>query len=359
MYDINGNKIDDSITSNDIKTALVGAIADGTVNLGSQIGATLSYTSPGTDWETNVETAYQNLLNAYKENPNSSIPFFITTDQHGRGIEPNRWLNNRDKDGMNMLNINLGDTVVDVFNLTELNNILTRSKQIKNYVAVVGNHECKYSKETMNSYDLCRTFISTNLVKHMNPSPMNCYAIYDEPHNVKYVTVEEYVINASGNGFDRGLTKETTEWLIRELSQNDGYDIVLLKHWFLKLPNGGLYVKRDGTQDSASASGYLEELTSLFIARKNKTSGTFTDVEGNVHSYDFTNCESDLLCALHGHEHQEIYGYADKLLCYCADWLGDDMNCTFGLIDRANGKLRVWIADKTSVLEEFSMNLNI
>lgn len=358
LYDRNGNEISTGaeISSTDIKTALIGAIADGTVNMGSAIGATLSYTSPGETWETNMETAYQALLTAYKESPNRAIPFFITTDQHGRGIEPNRWLNNRDIDGMNMLNINLGDTVQDVFNLAELNNILERSRQVKNYVSVVGNHECNYGSETMSKYDLCRTFISTNLIKHMNPSPSNSYAIIDDLHNVKYVVLEEYVINADGTGFERGLTAETTEWLIRELSENDGYDIVLLKHWFLKFPNQGTYSKRDGTSVADTISGYLEELTTLFINRKNKTSGTYTDVDGVSHSYDFTGCKTDLLCALHGHEHQEVYGYADKLLCYCADWLYN-MRCTFGLIDRENGKLRVWLADKTSVLEEFAMDL--
>lgn len=361
LCDINGNTIPTggSISSSDIKTALIGAVADGTVNLGSTIGATLSYTSPSTSWETNAETAYQALLTAYKKVPNSAIPFFITTDQHGRGVEPNRWLNNQDKDGMNMLNINLGDTVTDVFNLTELNNVLARSKQIKNYVSVVGNHECKYGSEIMSNYDLCRTFVSTNLVKHMNPSPSNSYAIIDDLHNVKYIVLEEYVMNADGKGFERGLTAETTEWLIHELSEDDGYDIVLLKHWFLTLPNGGLYVDRNGTQDTASASGYLGELTTLFINRKNKTAGTYIDIDGVSHSYDFTNCKTDLLCALHGHEHLETYGYADKLLCYCADWLGSEYNCTFGLIDRESNKLRVWVFDKTSVLEEFSMDLNI
>ena len=360
LYNINGNELatGSELSSSDVKTALIGAIADGTVNLGSAIGATLAYNSPSETWETNMETAYQALLTAYKESPNSAIPFFITTDQHGRGIEPNRWLNNRDNDGMNMLNINLGDTVTDVFNLTELNNILARTKQIKNYVGVVGNHECKYSSETMTDYELCRVYNTTNLDRRMNESSMNCFTVIDNLHNVKYVVVEDYVINADGTDYEHGLTAEATEWLIREMSEDDGYDIVLLKHWFLKLPNGGLYVDRTGTEDTASSSGYLEELTTLFINRKNKTSGTYTDIDGVSHSYDFTGCRTDLLCALHGHEHKEVYGYADQLLCYCADWLGNDYNCTFGLIDRGNGKLRVWIAGKTSVLDEFSMDLN-
>ena len=78
------------VTTAQVKSALLSAVASGDVNLGSAIGATLSYTSPGTAWEANAETAYQNLLNAYKEIPNSGIPFFISTDQHGRGLEQHR-----------------------------------------------------------------------------------------------------------------------------------------------------------------------------------------------------------------------------------------------------------------------------
>ena len=85
IYDICGNSISSgsTVSSSDIKTALIGAVADGTVSLGESVGATLAYTSPGTDWETYANQAYQNLLTAYKSIPNSGIPFFISTDQHG------------------------------------------------------------------------------------------------------------------------------------------------------------------------------------------------------------------------------------------------------------------------------------
>ena len=81
IYDINGNDVSagGSLSSSDIKTALIKAVADGSVNLGSVVGATLAYTSPGTAWETNAATAYTNLLEAYKAIPNSGIPFFVTT----------------------------------------------------------------------------------------------------------------------------------------------------------------------------------------------------------------------------------------------------------------------------------------
>jgi hypothetical protein len=357
LYKGNGEKLETTVSSEDIKKALMGAIADGSVNMGSQIGATLAYTSPGAAWETNANAAYQSLLMAYKAKPNQSIPFFISTDQHGRGLEQHRWLNNTDKDGMEMASINLGDTVIDVFNMTEFANQLARTQQVKNYIGVAGNHEYKHGSEIMSDYEVCRVYNTTDYDRMMNPSPADNFVVIDGLHCVKYVVVSEYVLNADGMDYTHGMTAETAEWLIRELTANDGYDIVLLKHWFLKLADGGTYKKRDGTSIADTTAAYLPELTALFTARKNKTSGSYTDVDGVSHAYDFTNCKHELLCALHGHEHLEVYGNAGGLLCYCADMYNDNRTCTFGLIDRENSTMTVWVFDKTGVREPYTMNI--
>mgnify|MGYP006877979914 CR=1 FL=1 len=117
LYDINGNIVTNNISDEDIKKALISAIASGEVNLGNSVGATLSLNSLDANWQTNAETVYNNLLTEYKKIPNDGIPIFITTDQHGRGIEGNRFINNIDTDGMEITNINLGDTVTDVASL--------------------------------------------------------------------------------------------------------------------------------------------------------------------------------------------------------------------------------------------------
>ena len=43
----------------------------------------------------------------------------------------------------------------------------------------------------------------------------------------------------------------------------------------------------------------------MLQARKNKTAGVLIDCEGKTHTYDFTECESDLLMSIHGHHHTE------------------------------------------------------
>lgn len=356
LVDINGVSLSGSAepTSAQIKTALIRAIADGTVNMGSTIGATLAYTSPGTAWEAYAETAYANLLAAYKEVPNSGIPFFISTDQHGRGVEVNRWLNNYDANinGMGVMNLNLGDAVVDIFGEHELSNIYNRSWQIKNHIMVFGNHEVKEGSERPNLYDLNRWFVSTRERKFY-AGPMGCFTVFDDAHSVKYVCVANYIVDSAG-GVTRGLTTDATEWLIHELAANDGYDIVFLQHWplFDSCQQRGDGAETSEALNTITGSGETEfAIWRTLVDRKNKANGTYTDVKGVEHSYDFTDCEHDFLLCLHGHIHAEWYTTAKGLTAYAADMCGDTRTCTFGLIDRLNSKVTFWVFDNTGCMD--------
>lgn len=358
IYDGYGNVIS-GVSASDVKKALQAGVADGSINLGSAIGATL-YTTGLTDaWTANAETAYQNLLTAYEENPNGNIPFFITTDQHSGGVEANRWVNNRDYDGMNLVNINLGDTVQDKHFPTELENIYSRTKQIKNYIGVAGNHEVVYaSGYPMKNARLSKIYGTTNLRKTMSESPAPVFVVVDDFHGVKYLAVAEFLINdADGTTFERGFDTDAVEFILRELSEDDGCDIILLKHWFLKLEDGGTYTKRDGVSVENSVSGYDIPFTQMIRARREKTAGTYTDLRGVTHSYDFTDSQTDLMCCLHGHNHQEMHGYAGDLLCYAANGYLNNKASVFGLVDRKNGKLKVWEFSENGCLDPLELQI--
>ena len=78
------------------------------------------------DWTEKAKTAY-NMMTAKMDD--NSIPFFISTDQHGRYtrvLEPSRVVHNFETVGLT--NINLGDTVTDYFNYNELNSMKSRAK---------------------------------------------------------------------------------------------------------------------------------------------------------------------------------------------------------------------------------------
>ena len=349
LYDINGSIITNNISNKDIKDALLSAVASGEVNLGNSVGATLSLNGLNSDWQTNAETVYKNLLTNYKKMPNKSIPIFITTDQHGRGIEGNRFINNIDKDGMEITNINLGDTVTDVFNLEQLNTLLARSKSIKNYIAVPGNHEYKHGSEVMTNYDICRTFISS-YNQQMCPNYPNCYTAIDGKHNVKYIIMDNYYVNEEGTGYgEKSIDSTTSKWLINELSKNDGYDIVYLQHWGM-CPTKKLRTDKNESAwvENVGNSTVNYKLWQLLLARKKKQSGTFTDMFGNSYDFDFSSCKNELLCTLHGHNHLEFYSIQDGLTAYGADWFGNSAG-TFLLIDRKNNKLKVFKFNNTSV----------
>ena len=356
IYDINGNEISagGELTTADVKKGVIAAIASGDVNMGSAVGATLSYTSPGTAWETNAVTAYNNLLNAYREIPNIGVPFMIYTDQHNSGVEPMRWLNNHDADinGMGVMNLNLGDTCDADFNETVLSKLYDRTWQIKNYIGVLGNHDAING----NYYDLNRWFISTRGRKFYNGA-MPCFTVEDNAHTVKYIAVGNYILGTDSN-YSKGLTTDAAKWLIDELSANDGYDIVYLQHW-------GMYKSRrarneetettvDTARENANTSSNNYKMWQLLLARKNKESGTFEDADGVVHNFDFTDCEHELLITLHGHDHAELFSTVDGLTAYAADRCVNS-RCTFGLIDRQNSKVTFWVFDKNGCLDPLEL----
>lgn len=357
LYDINGNIVTNNISDEDIKKALISAIASGEVNLGNSVGATLSLNSLDANWQTNAETVYNNLLTEYKKIPNDGIPIFITTDQHGRGIEGNRFINNIDTDGMEITNINLGDTVTDVFNLEQLNTLLARSKSIKNYIAVPGNHEYKHGTEVMTNYDVCKTFITT-YDKQVCPNYPDCYSVIDGNHNVKYIVMDNYYVNETGTGYgEKSIDGITSEWLINELCKNDGYDIIYLQHWGM-CPAKKLRSDENESEwlENVNSSTVNYKLWQLLLSRKKKQTGTFEDMLGNSHSFDFSSCKNELLCTLHGHNHEEFYSTQDGLTTYGADWFGNNAG-TFLLIDRKNNKLKVFKFNNTSVNEVLELSI--
>lgn len=355
IYDKNGTLID---MSDDVENAFKELVASGEINLGAAVGATLACNNLTDAWITKATAAYNSMLARYIELANGAIPFFISTDQHGFGtnLEQHRWVNNIDVDGMNIVNINLGDTVYDYYAESTLATALGRTKQVKNYISVVGNHDALWRGDDVPTvYDMTRFFHST-YDREITTGANSSYTVIDRKHAVKYVIVDTYSnVGVSKNNLTNDqLTSDLANWLISELS-DDTRDIVLLQHWMLYAP-ARVYTYRNGNPCTDGIGG-IQALRELVTARKNKTSGSVTDKDGVAHAYDFTGCNHELLCALHGHQHEEMYATLDNLLCYVADWYGNNQSCTFGLIDRANEKLRVWKFDSTATYDELVLDI--
>lgn len=357
IYDIDGTPQGGEVTPEAVTTAFMEAVATGEINLGTQVGATLAFNNLSQAWQDNAAAAYALMKAAYKAGANKGIPFFISTDQHGSGLEQHRWANNIDADGVDFANINLGDTVTDYFNYSQLASARARTAQVKNFISITGNHDALWSAtdQVPTIFDLTHYFHSTfdrAVIDKVNSS----YTVFDAEHLVKFLVVDNY--------FNVGTTKESlgndqlpgnvASWLIDQMSKDD-YDLVYLQHWHMYAP-ANTYTYRDGTPDT-NGSGGSQTLRTLVTARRNKLSGSVTDMDGISHAYDFTGCQHDLLCALHGHEHDEVYAHLDNLLCYVSDWFGNNRTCVFGLIDRGARTLTVWKFNASTVADPFVMTL--
>lgn len=306
-------------------------------------------------WESNRETiideAYKKLLNAYKENPDI-IPIFVCTDSHRWSPQhPQRYVNNIDTDGMKIANINLGDDVTEHWDDLKFDTIYNNIRYIRNYIGVCGNHD-KWDGTSTTEYFLRRIFTSQN-AEYIGKSKRCCYTVKDNLHNVKYIIFDPYYAPNSGVPMVSVPTVVAT-WFVKQLSKNDGYDIIFLNHQALTDNN----VHRDGTKQSWKMESYEEPIfNALFNVlkdRKNKRKGNYTDTDGIAHQYDFSQCENDLLCLLHGHSHEELYYIEDGLTSYVCDWDGAEQTgykSTFISVDRSKGTLTAWIAKGSEIVE--------
>ena len=336
-------------TQAQVKQALVSAVLDGSIVVSTATGGTLSHSSLSDAWIANAETAYSNMLAQMKLYANDAIPFFIQTDLHGRSNDPARWLNNKDQ---RVKNLNLGDNVVDYFSESAGETYRNSALPVQNLITVFGNHEANAgTAEAATEYGLKYYYTDTTKTKRM-VNGRNFFVSHDDDYNVKYVVICPYYTNNDGTREGVNIRTDQMEWLLKELSADDGYDVVLLMHQLWT----DTYIHRDGTaQNWQDAPVILENMWTVLKDRKNKRSGTITDSSGVAHSYDFSNCKTKLLCSLHGHSHEELYLSEESMVSYAADWYGRDNRCTFGLIDRVNNKVRFWVFDNNGCLDPLEL----
>lgn len=337
LYDINGNDIPVNVSDAAVKAAIISGVASGEIELPTQTtSGTLSVAGLSDAWIANAEAAYALMLAKMRELGNSAIPWFIQTDQHGRGGTAAKWVHNKDK---RVKNIALGDVVSDYFNEGQLTSFYETMRPVANKICVYGNHDIwTKSTEEANYYDLTKWFPSDG---RKMVDEHGYFSVTDDEFRVKYLVVSPYYINleTGNNGADITIKTAQMTWLLEEMSKDDGYDIIILMHQLFT----DTHYNRDGTNQTwADAPTICENFWTVMKDRRNKRSGTITDGEGVSHNYDFTNAKTKILCSLHGHSHEELMLTEDSMTAYAANWLGADMSCAFGLVDRKNSAMYVW-----------------
>jgi predicted phosphodiesterase len=311
----------------------------------------LDYNGVSANWTANAETSYNAMMSEIKKLSYSGVPFFIQTDLHGRSNAPARWLHNKNK---LVKNINLGDIVTDYYNDGENERYRNSALPVDNLITVFGNHEaCMKGSAIPTSHGLNYHYTDTTKGKRI-VNQYGFFTHYDDDYNVKYLIVSPYYMNEDGTRDGVEIRTDQMEWLLSELAADDGYDVVLLMHQLWT----DTYISRNGTLQSwADAPVVLENMWSVLKDRKNNRSGTITDSSGVEHSYNFSNCKTELLVSLHGHSHEELYLQEENMLSYSADWYGNGNanRCTFGLIDRMNSKVIFWVFDNTGCWEPLEL----
>lgn len=383
LYDGKSKKLGININIFDSKTKVLG------YDLPNDINIELSY-NISSEYGLLLVNSIKDWLSEYAGDRNI-IPFISHTDHHGRlSYNASKGIFKLISDIINFDEIssciNLGDNVTDHWEedntnqnvwlrnnqleqVSETLNVIPKNKQIN----IFGNHDT-WKFDNNEIFDIME-------LKYLQPYFNNSYrkikiadnsgnfVIYDDNFKVKYLVIASW---DRSNEYSRyrylqyRINTKHWKWIINQLKENDGYDIIVLSHVPLYLDHS--IAKDPITNESSSHSGIMSvddwnegSFKNLFVSRKNKTSGTFIDGEGFTHNYDFSNCSSNLLCAIAGHTHYDEYNYIENsLLSLAYDWF-DAQTLFFSLIDRNENKLKVWkMSNDNNVpnVETYSLDLN-
>ena len=302
-------------------------------------------------WTTHAKQAYGLMSEKRSELGDDAIAWFIETDQHGRKVPTAQWVYDKDR---SVKVISLGDVATDYFNEKELMSFSKRMSAVENKICVFGNHDVwTKSSENANYANLESWFQADG--KRTN-SQKGFFTVIDEAYRVKYLVVSPYDIQPEAGGYGVELTIGTEQmtWLLDELSADDGYDLIVLSHQ----PFADRHYGRNGDmQSNADAPQILKNLWEVLKDRRNRRSGEIVDGDGMRHAYDFSAAETDILCSLHGHAHSELMCTDEGMTAYVADWLSDNYNCAFGLIDRKNARMYIWKFNQNQVYDQLTLEI--
>lgn len=318
------------------------------------------------DFGTVIEQVKTEWMKEYRGNVNK-IPIVVHTDQHGRLSGQStlfEYLNNT----LNWYELskimNLGDTVSTSWYDVDTSEPLLKDSALESAIEamkkipfskrldVFGNHDTWYGNYEDEGNTIGTRYPSSQAF--LEPYFKNIYArrtnnngwltVKDDYFNVKYLVISGFEYKDGSSEFRIG-TKQM-DFIIKEISENDGYDIVIVSHVPLKSdPNEFVYPTGDTSTIMYKISNI--DTDQFFADAKMHRSGTIVDSDGVEHNYDFTN-GNRVLCSLHGHTHYDAYLYLNnELLVNAFDWFAEQ-TFFFVLIDRENNQLNIWKVENPS-----------
>lgn len=358
LYDINGSEILSSAAADVsealVRRAIINGVASGEIQLPTTTtSGTLSISSGVsgyTDWMVGVQGAYEAMAADYRSDEVDGIPLFIASDLHGATCDVFRIPHNTDKAVMILA---MGDLIKNYYNTAEQAAIRASVNPIDHIICVPGNHDVctdASASDARAAYHALRD--AFRVCDPLYPDNRLYFARIDPLHNVKYLSLSNYSLNAAGYGMHTSYTDAIhtaqMEWLIRELGKNDGLDIIILTHE----PMVNTMTSRDGSAETwQTGTNCFAEVMKVLTARKNRTGGTAADSDGVTHSFDFSGCGSDLLCSFHGHLHRECYSVAGITQYAERNYSPNVAGCvSWALIDRNAKTLTIYKAGQDNLV---------
>ena len=329
------------------------------------------YNTYDSEYQHDILLARDAWASAYRAD-SDTVPFVLTTDQHGWLTVARGGKALYDYLGLAVnwsecsASMNLGDVCGAAYTEWTLNDMQTtfanipKSKQIN----IAGNHDVEGLQDDSDALDECfdTYFNNSDYNDCVRFEHRGFETMIDTVHKVRYVCVAPWYYDG-GTYYDHRISPDAITWLINTLSSVDDYDIVILSHIAPFARSVGynyndqfvfVYPAVDG--DTLKCAKLVKSepshnkiaLDEIISARKNKTSGTYTDGDSETHSFDFSNCTSDILCTIDGHYHQDWYTYCAGVPSISLDAYGyDDHPFYFGLIDRTNEYVKFWKVGRT------------
>lgn len=340
------------------------------------------YNVATSDYERSILSARNEWIAEARED-SSIVPLIVHTDQHGRLTANNTLFPYLAKavswEEMSAC-IGLGDasnySVPAFQNMETCLSVIPKDKQIN----IWGNHDTWYGSVNDN---ILQEEHLTALNTYFNNSAYNGNHRYndygieymiDEERKIKYVVIGGWEYDHNLGGYSHyNIGKDSMDYIIQMLSTKDEYDIVVLSHiqpfnnqttssWTYPPAEGGSQGGSGGMEWNVGAVVNRSETTidQMLIDRQNKASGTVKDSYGNIHSYDFTNCTSNILCCFAGHEHCDKYMWQNNNIpIYLYDAYAYDKHPFYFVnIDRTKEQLNIWKVDDAPTVYNYQIPFN-
>ena len=359
--------------------------------LGNQVfnsSGTDDYSEWTTDYQHTILQARDEWKTKYRAD-NTVVPIMFHTDQHRR-LKYSKslftYLGLAIKWSEVSAIANLGDTCGATYNTTDLNTMIDCLSPIpvNKKIGVWGNHDCQLKCDDGSGYayvalndeqftTLKNTYFDNSGygdgTYHVYDNRNNEYVI-DKAHGIKYCVFASWYFGEGGQPYHTPrLTSAVAEAWISMLSSVDNYDIIVLSHiqpyyyseWYHPAVDGESASIDEGTRDHISKYQPYTKVSQLIADRKAKRSGTLVDFDGISHSYDFSNCTSDVLCWFSGHAHRDNYQWDidGTVPVIIFDALGYDNHPFYMVnVDRTNQLVDVWKVDDSPTYYNYQVPFN-